>query len=79
MVLCYDLSNSELFDSLFAFDADRAVISLCGGDGVSWSRGDLSSVVEGDADEVGDEWNRVLIRSKPASQLSPDVRLCSLV
>ena len=65
MVICYDLSNSELFDSLFAFDADGAVISLCGGDGDYWSRGNLSSVVEGDdvvddvvegdADEVGEE------------------------
>ena len=27
MVLCFDLSNLELFDSLFAFDADGAVIS----------------------------------------------------
>ena len=53
--------------------------SLAGGDRVYWSRRDLSSVVEGDADEVGEEWNRVLIQSKPASQLSPDVRLCSLV
>ena len=53
--------------------------SLAGGDRVYWSRRDLSSVVEGDADQVGEEWNRVLIQSKPASQLSPDVRSCPLV
>ena len=75
------MSNSELFDSLFglnALDADGAVVRL--GDRVYWSRGDLSPV-EGDevGEEGGEEWHRVLIQTKPPSQLSPGVRLCSQV
>ena len=63
-----------------AFDADGAVVRL----GVYWNRGDLGPV-EGDevgeevGDEGGEEWHRVLIQTKPASQLSPGVRLCLLV
>ena len=39
------------------------------------------SPVEGDevGEEGGEEWHRVLIQTKPPSQLSPGVRLCSLV
>ena len=73
--MIYQIGNS-LTVYLLSMQTEQ---SLAGGDRVYWSRRDLSSVKEGDADEVGDEWNRVLIRSKPPSQLSPDVRSCPLV
>ena len=62
--MIYQIRNS-LTVYLLSMQLEQSSVSVIGGDGVSWSRGDLSSVVEGDdvvddvvegdADEVGEE------------------------